>query len=68
MSTQYREWLLELIIEYGTGNAIKDKLLNWTLLSKAAEMEHIVAMDDDEFRTIAYVITPKASKYLERYK
>ena len=65
MKLDYREWLLGLVIEFGTSNAIKNKMLDWNFLRKAADMEHMVAMDDDDFNHIAYVITPTAAKYLK---
>ena len=73
MNTQYRDWLLDILIKYG------DRLIDereeqpfifnkmWTFWSKAFDMNHIIYFDDDEGKTIGYQITPKAAKYLERY-
>ena len=71
MNNIYREWLLGLLITYG------DKLIDmrrppayrdgWQFWDKAFEMNHLAYIDDDDFVTRGFVITPKAAKYLERY-
>lgn len=67
MNTQYREWLLDILIRCGS-NVITNTELPWNYLTKASELGHIAYMDDDNFQAIAYVLTPSAAKYLERYK
>jgi hypothetical protein len=66
MTTEYREWLLDIMIRCGVG-VIKNTDMPWNYLQKATEMGHIVYGDDEDFNFIAYTLTPNATKYLERY-
>jgi hypothetical protein len=76
MTTEYREWLLSLVIEYGVGNLMPfdvrsdlTKGFYWVRneFEKAIEMNHIISVDNDEFQLIGFILTPNATKYLERY-
>lgn len=66
MNISYKEWLLDILIRCGVG-VITNSELPWSFLQRATEMGHITYMDDDEFKTLAYVLTPSAATYLERY-
>lgn len=67
MNTQYREWLLDILIRCGDGE-VRDTYLFPDFLNKAFEMSHIIYAENDDFQPIGYWLTPNATKYLERYK
>jgi hypothetical protein len=60
----YKEWLLDIMIRCGVG-VITNSELPWNYLQKASELGHIAYMDNDEFQTLAYVLTPTAANYLK---
>ena len=66
MNITYKEWLLDILIRCGVG-MIRDTEFDWSFLNKAVQQGHIVYGDDENFNFVAYMLTPSAAEYLERY-